>query len=258
MAIRKWISLILTLLVTSISTSQAADRYYYLGGSFGYSDLTVNDPASSFPPIYSIVWPGIPAINTDSYEVDDSDRIWKVYGGYRFNPYFGLEAGYTDLGTENIRQSSSYIYSESVPGGTDTTTQTYDADINTRLKGFELTAIARYPLNDTINIFAKFGGIRLKNTLERSATTTWSVLMSRSGFPDANQQLPTTSTSVTESDSGIDITFGLGAEYNITDAISFRGEWQQYRSHTQWGQYQTRLKQNVTTWNFGINYQFGS
>jgi OOP family OmpA-OmpF porin len=33
---------------------------------------------------------------------DDKDTAWKAFGGYQFNRYFGVEAGYIDLGKSSI------------------------------------------------------------------------------------------------------------------------------------------------------------
>jgi OOP family OmpA-OmpF porin len=38
---------------------------------------------------------------------DGSDLAYKVYGGYRFNRYFALEAGYTDLGKNTATAGDS-------------------------------------------------------------------------------------------------------------------------------------------------------
>ena len=35
---------------------------------------------------------------TDIFACDKRDTAWKVYAGGKFNPYWGLEAGYTDFG----------------------------------------------------------------------------------------------------------------------------------------------------------------
>lgn len=45
-------------------------------------------------------------------KTDTSENSWKLYGGYQFNPTWGLEAGYTDLG----RYRGSDIESWSLAG----------------------------------------------------------------------------------------------------------------------------------------------
>lgn len=45
-------------------------------------------------------------------ETDSNETSWKLYGGYQFNPTFGLELGYTDLG----KYRGSDIESRSLAG----------------------------------------------------------------------------------------------------------------------------------------------
>lgn len=56
----------------------AQDGGFSLGGSLGGAHWKGNDEGG--------------------LAVDSSDTGGKVYGGYHFSPYFGLEAGYADLG----------------------------------------------------------------------------------------------------------------------------------------------------------------
>lgn len=50
-----------------------AESQWYVGGSVGQSDV-------------------------DEFGIDDEDTGFKVFGGYKFNEYFGLELGFVDLG----------------------------------------------------------------------------------------------------------------------------------------------------------------
>lgn len=59
---------------------------WYIGGGAGVSwyDLDTADRNQ------------VPSIATQGF--DSSGFGWKIFGGYRFNPYFGLEGSYVDMG----------------------------------------------------------------------------------------------------------------------------------------------------------------
>jgi OOP family OmpA-OmpF porin len=50
---------------------------FYVGGSYGDASIE---------------------IDTSGFEFDDSDSGWKLYAGYRFLKFFGVEGSYVDLG----------------------------------------------------------------------------------------------------------------------------------------------------------------
>jgi OOP family OmpA-OmpF porin len=74
-------------------------------------------------------------IRSQSVKVDDTDTAWKVFGGYRFNPNFGLELGWVDLGKLAGNNAVDY-----------------------ELKGATLEAVGTIPLADNFDVFAKIGG----------------------------------------------------------------------------------------------------
>jgi OOP family OmpA-OmpF porin len=71
---------------------------------------------------------------------DSDDNAWKVFAGYRFLPYLGIEAAYIDFGNPGDRFDSS---------GTD---GNYDVNVS----GFAPSLIATVPLGP-VELFAKVG-----------------------------------------------------------------------------------------------------
>ena len=45
---------------------------------------------------------GVGQSMVDESFADDEDTAYQVFGGYQFNPYFGLEAAYTDFGKVDL------------------------------------------------------------------------------------------------------------------------------------------------------------
>ena len=74
-------------------------------------------------------------------------------------------------------------------------------------KGFELVGVGTYPINQQFDVYGKLGFFR------------WDLDASASG-PGG---------SFSQSESGTDLTFGLGVKYNFTKNVGMRVQWQQYK-----------------------------
>lgn len=72
--------------------------------------------------------------------VDSNDNAWKLFAGYRFNPYLALEAAYIDLGRPSDRFSATGSNGN------------YRVDIS----GFSPAVIGTLPLGP-VELFAKIG-----------------------------------------------------------------------------------------------------
>lgn len=90
--------------------AQAADKGFYAGAGVGQSYV-------------------------DERDYDDEDTAFSVFGGYQFNRYFGLEAGYADFGKLEPRGTSSELEASSV----------------------YLTAVGTVPFTDNFSAYAKAG-----------------------------------------------------------------------------------------------------
>ena len=81
---------------------------------------------------------GQTSLDDDLSGVDyGSDTGWKLFGGYDFIKYFGVEGGYTDMGT----MSSSYA----------------GIDVNADISGFGLYARGMVPIGSNFEFFGKLG-----------------------------------------------------------------------------------------------------
>lgn len=74
--------------------AQANDSGLYLGGGFGAFDVQIDD---------------IDQTDDALQRLDDDDRAWKVFVGWRVNPYFSAEINYVDFGEpgDTLRGSGS-------------------------------------------------------------------------------------------------------------------------------------------------------
>ena len=127
---------------------------------------------------------------------DEKDSAWRIFGGYEFNRNFALEFGYANLGEATA--------SGNVPPFT---------NVNARFEttAFDLTAVGILPLNNQFSVFGRIGLYRAETDLTGSATL-------------GSVVIP-----VSEGESNMDLTFAVGARFDITRNFSIRAEWQRYQ-----------------------------
>jgi OmpA-OmpF porin, OOP family len=124
---------------------------------------------------------GVGQSYVDEAAYDDEDTAFSVFGGYQFNKYFGLEAGYVDFGKleadgvgRELEANSAYI-----------------------------TAVGTVPFTDRFSGYAK------------------------AGFQRWDLDTPIAATG-TRDDTGTDPTYGVGVQYQFTDAFALRGEYSRF------------------------------
>jgi OOP family OmpA-OmpF porin len=121
---------------------------------------------------------------------------YKLFGGHQFNPNFALEGGYFYLGKPHFQTSV-------VPTGA--------LNAHVKVQGWNLDLIGLLPLSDTWSAFARVGAQYAKS----SATLVGSgSVQVRDGSPTDNQ---------------LDYKGGLGLQYEISQAVLVRGEFERYR-----------------------------
>lgn len=126
---------------------------------------------------------------------DDSDTAWKIFGGYRLNDNFGVEATYMDYGT---------ITADSVVTAPAAATINLDADTTAWI----VDAVGMLPLNDQFGLFGKLG------------VASWQIDSS------ASVVVGGTAASISGDDDGNDFHFGVGANYALMGNIGLRAEWE--------------------------------
>lgn len=158
------------------SAEASAQGSFYIGGSLGESDI---DDEIAIPHFIT------------SGTVDGNSSGFKIFGGYQFSPYFGLDLAFVDLGKASY--SGSY-FGTPVTGGT------------ASLWGLNVSAVGTVPLNEA---FAVFGKIGLFAWEAKARDTT-------GGFP------------FSATENGGDFSWGLGFSYGFTRNISARVEWERF------------------------------
>ena len=109
--------------------------YPYVGVSVGRAKANVDEPNIAA----AVTGPGLTHTITTS---DERRTGYKVFGGYQMNRYFGVEAGYFNLG-------SSTFSSTTVPAGT--------LNGQLRAEGFNLDLVGTAPLSESFSLIGRIG-----------------------------------------------------------------------------------------------------
>jgi OOP family OmpA-OmpF porin len=134
-------------------------------------------------------WCG-PYIDTTVLTCDNSTVGYKVYGGYRFNEFLGVEASYLDLGT--LRLDALYL----------------GAPVSNRfdLRGATLQGVFHLPIGRASSVFGKAGAIY------------WDLKNEASGAGlDGSIE-----------DNGFDVALGVGGQYFLTRHFALRAEYEYF------------------------------
>lgn len=160
--------------------SAAADTNagWYLGGALGRA--TVKDTADTGHLV--------------SFNRDSSNVGAKFFGGYRLNPYLGLEAAYSHFGKEK------YSYTDTGLTGAG----------ELKAEAFSLAATGRLPINDVFAATGKIGVARVHSHYHESWVD--------SGTPGSDS----------DSQNSMVPMLGLGAEYTLNKSLSIRAEYEAY------------------------------
>ena len=120
---------------------------------------------------------------------DDTDTATKIFGGYTINQNFAVELAYADLGKA----------SAGIPG----------VSLEWKATTWDILAVGIIPINRQFSVLGKVG------------IASWSL--------DANLNLSGVGLgSASESASGSDVTYALGVQYDFSNKVGLRGEWQHY------------------------------
>jgi hypothetical protein len=229
-----------TTLIILQSIPLYAEDFYY-GASIGYGSLNENPPntdpdavASDITAPEGLNLVGQPTATFD-YHIDDRDMNWNLFGGYNFNRYLSVEAGYMNFGKSIISSSLRAEITTTLPDpltGTQTSDATLTSQISTKTSGFHIKGIARYPFMDKFNtsvfsVYGELGAIMWDTNIDIRQTFTPFSLQTTADDDAPDRELR--SLMANTGDNGINFLFGLGADYRITTDIGIRAGWSYYR-----------------------------
>lgn len=179
---------------------------WYMGGNMGISTANIDKDKIT----QNFINP--------SYNDDEQDLGYKLFGGYQFNKNFALEGGYFNLG--------KFDYSLSTPNGT------LNGDI--KVMGINLDAVAILPITEDFSAFARIGANYAQAKDSFATTGTISILDNSPKENDLNYK------------------FGAGLQYALTKALALRLEAERYRINDAVGN-----DGDIDFFSIGLIYKFG-
>lgn len=149
---------------------------------------------------------------------DRSETGWKLFGGYRFNPYFAIEGGYSLLGSFQFRNPA---------GGTTKLVGTSKPVV------LSVDAIGSWPLAGGVSLYARAGlaHSKTKASLDDTGTTG----TSQTHFKNTKWGYHA----------------GIGAAWEISERFEVRIEWEHYRVADGFGEH---TDVDLVSW--GASYRF--
>jgi len=169
--------LILAATAAFVAGNAAADTGLYVGGSVGQATIetseTIDDGQGGF----------------EDVDFDEDDIGYKIYGGWMFLPFLGVEGGYIDFGT---------------PEGDFDSTPFGNLDVETEADGWEGYVVGMLPLGP-VELFAKAGLLAY----------------------DVEAKVSGAGNSASASDSGEELAYGVGASIGFGN-LKLRAEYQLY------------------------------
>lgn len=158
--------------------ADASGAGWYAGAGIGYAHLKDDVNTSGLT----------------SYSRDSNDTGGKLFVGYRFNDYLGLEAAYIDFGKEKFTYQDPSVHGSG----------------NVKVSAYSMAAVGRLPLG---NSFALLGKIGVANA-QAKYNDNWS----DTGVPGSTSGTKNTTVPV----------LGIGVDYALGKSLSLRAEYEDY------------------------------
>jgi len=148
---------------------------------------------------------------------DETDTGVKVFAGYQFNPNGAFEFGYVDLGKFKASGVDSFFG---------------NASIDWEASGFTATVVGTLPVNQNFALMGKLG------------IFFWDLdIHARASFFGSGS----------DSDSGTDLTYGLGVKYDFTKTFGMRAEWERFQDV---GDNSTTGQSDIDLFSVGVVFKF--
>lgn len=186
---------------------------YYGGASVGKSRAKLDEAGLA-------AYNAGPAISVTGVAVDDSATGYKVFGGYRMNPYLAIEAGLFSLGTFGFDASTLPL--GSVHG-------------ESKYRGLNLDLVGTMPVTDKLSALLRAG-------VQRSWT--------RNSFSGTGAVIVPDSSPRTR---GVNYKVGAGLQYAMSPNVTLRAEVERYRINDAMDR-----KANVNVYTVGLVIPFGA
>lgn len=204
---------LIALAVLASSFAIADDSGWYAGANVGQSSAKIDDARIT---IGLVGGPIAGATITD----DDRSTGYKIFGGYQYNKYLAVEAGYFDLGNFGFNATT-------VPAGT--------LNGRIKLKGLNMDLVGTLPITEKFSVLGRIGVNYADASDSFAGTGAVNVLDPNPSKRDTNLKV------------------GVGLQYAFTPALAMRAEVERYRINDAVGN-----KGDIDLVSLGLIYRFGA
>ena len=204
---------LIALAVLASSFAIADDSGWYAGANVGRSSATIDNAR---------ITSGLLGSGFSSATITDDDRStgYKIFGGYQYNNYLAVEAGYFDLGNFGFNATT-------VPAGT--------LNGKIKLKGLNMDLVGTLPITEKFSVLGRIGVNYAHANDSFVGTGAVNVLDPNPSKRDTNLKV------------------GLGLQYAFTPALAMRAEVERYRINDAVGN-----KGDIDLVSLGLIYRFGA
>ncbi|NDP40040.1 MAG: OmpA family protein [Rhodoferax sp.] len=205
---------LIALAVLASSFALADDSGWYAGANAGQSSAKIDDAR---------ITSGLLGSGFSGATITDDDRStgYKIFGGYQYNKYLAVEAGYFDLGNFGFNATT-------VPAGG-------ALSGNIKLKGFNMDLVGTLPITEKFSVLGRIGANYADATDSFVGTGSVNVLDPNPSKRDTNLKV------------------GVGLQYAFTPALAMRAEVERYRINDAVGN-----KGDIDLVSLGLIYRFGA
>ncbi len=223
--------LIVTLVVATLSfTAINSQAKSYFGVSFGTADYS--DTSQVADSLLTAAQTVAPEANTASTSIIASDSSFSFFYGYKLAPTLAVELSYNNLGTAGLDGTIDVI-----TGGASVGNVSYD--VKGEITSLGLTGVYWFDSKGSVKPFVKLGYHSWELDALSTVTTTGTL-----------SNTSTTSV-VTGTASGTDLLFGVGINFEFSDALGLRLEYESFDIGSN-----TSLLSDISVLSAGLNYKF--
>jgi len=210
--------------LAAASASADAPLGFYLGGGFGWWNVSVEDDWEDCC-YYDYYYYG------SDYDEGEEDTAFSGHLGYRFHPNFAAEVGYLDAGNPQWEERAVYV-----PELDDV----FDTRVDLEMRAIELSGLAILPFGAIWEAYVRAGAAFWSADAEQA-------LMARFDDVDYTSEMD---------DDGVAFLFGLGLGVNPAQAWHLRLEYNSFSID------EDLLIENsdstIDTFLFEVQYRFGA
>jgi OmpA-OmpF porin, OOP family len=169
-------------------------------------------------------------LQTQSSSFDDSDSQFAVFGGYRFNRYIAVEAGYVDLG--EVTYTSAGLFRLGFFG-----TIAGNLKVTAGARGGYVSALGSLPIVPAWEVYGRAGFLVERTEVEVTGT------------------FGTVTTTAEESTDGVDSILGVGTAVHFGEHVSLRAEYQRFIAIDD-DYYEDTAETNADVFSLGVVVRF--